>query len=80
MKTVRATDANRQFSSVLKKVSQGEEFVIVSRGKPVATITPAGTSDTTRIAVRKSLFKRLRRQKPSGARAWRRGELYEHKS
>ncbi|MEI6703530.1 MAG: type II toxin-antitoxin system prevent-host-death family antitoxin, partial [Deltaproteobacteria bacterium] len=40
MQTLRATDANRQLSNVLKQVSQGEEFLVISRGKPVATILP----------------------------------------
>ena len=77
MKTVRATDANRNFSGVLKEVSQGEEFVVVSRGKPVATISPARTSDHSRIAARTMLVKRLRQQKTTGARTWTRDELYE---
>ncbi len=77
MKTVRATDANRQFSSVLKRVSQGEEFVVISRGKPVATITAAKTSDRARRTARTQLLKRLRKQKPTGGRAWTRDELYE---
>ena len=77
MKTVSATDANRQFSSVLKQVSQGEEFLVVSHGKPVATITPARTSDHSRDAARTILLKRLRKQKPTCARTWTRNELYE---
>ena len=40
MRTVTAADANRQFSSVLREVSQGETFTVVSRGRPVATISP----------------------------------------
>ena len=33
MRTVTAADANRQFSSVLREVSQGETFTVVSRGR-----------------------------------------------
>ncbi len=40
MQTVRAVDANRQFSGVLKQVSQGEEFLVISRGKPAAFPVP----------------------------------------
>lgn len=80
MKTVRATDANRQFSSVLKKVSQGEEFIVVSRGKPVATIAPVRTTDRSRKAARKHLLERLRKQKPAGPRTWKRDELYHRGS
>lgn len=80
MRTVRATDANRQFSSVLKKVSQGEEFLIVSRGKPVATIAPARVSEKARLASLNILMKRLRVQKAVGARNWTREELYNRNS
>jgi len=59
MRTVRATEANRQFSSVLKQVTQGEEFLIVSRGKPVATLSPVKMSGKTRLAARDLLLKRL---------------------
>ena len=79
MRTVRATDANRQFSSVLKRVTQGEEFLIVSRGKPVATISPVKISGKARLAARDVLLKRLRGQKPSGVRNWIRDELYERR-
>lgn len=77
MRTIRATDANRQFSSVLKQVTQGEEVLIVSRGKPVATISPVKVSGKARLAARNLLLKRLRGQKPSGSRNWTRNELYD---
>jgi prevent-host-death family protein len=78
MQTVRAVDANRQFSSVLKKVSQGEEFLVVSRGKPVATISPVKKADNSHVAARGMLLERLRNQEPTGIRNWTRDELYEH--
>jgi prevent-host-death family protein len=77
MQTVRAVDANRQFSSVLKQVSQGEEFLVVSRGKPVATISPVRKADNAHVAARGMLLERLRNQEPSGVRSWIRDELYE---
>lgn len=77
MQTVRAVDANRQFSSVLKQVSQGEEFLVVSRGKPVATILPFKKADNIHIAARDLLLERLRNQEPTGVRTWTRDELYE---
>jgi prevent-host-death family protein len=48
MRTVTAADANRQFSSVLREVSQGETFTVVSRGRPVATIAPASADHAQR--------------------------------
>ena len=77
MQTVRAVDAKRQFSSVLKRVSQGEEFLVISRGKPVATILPVRKADNAHVAARGMLLDRLSKQELSGVRNWTRDELYE---
>ena len=77
MQTLRATDANRQLSSVLRQVAQGEEFLVVSRGKPVATILPVKKTDTSHRAARNLLLKRLSTQEVTGTRSWTRDELYE---
>lgn len=77
MQTVRAVDANRHFSNILKQVSQGEEFLVISRGKPVATIAPVRSSDKAHVAARSMLLERLASQEPTGVRNWTRDELYE---
>ena len=77
MQTVRAVDANRHFSSVLKQVAQGEEFLVISRGKPVATIAPVKKIDSSHIAARTLLLDRLSSQESTGVRSWSRDELYE---
>ena len=77
MQTVRAVDANRHFSNILKQVSQGEEFIVISRGKPVATIAPVRKADSSCLAARKLLLGRLAGQESTGARTWTREELYE---
>lgn len=77
MKTVTAADANRQFSTVLQRVSRGEVFTVVSRGKPVATIAPVGSRRKQQESARFRLVERLRQQKASGERRWSRNELYE---
>jgi prevent-host-death family protein len=77
MRTVTAGDANRQFSSVLREVAQGEVFTVLSRGKPVATIAPARSNDHQRLSAKRGLLERLRRQKPAGTRDWSRDQLYE---
>lgn len=77
MKTVSASDANRQFSSLLRKVARGTSFTVLSRGKPVATIGPAQIEQPSRDAARDLLLKRLKRQAASGKREWVRDELYE---
>ena len=78
MKTVTAANANRQFSSVLRDVRQGEIFTVVSRGKPVATIAPVKSADAQRRAAKSALIERLRKQEASGGRNWTRDELYDH--
>lgn len=77
MKTVTASDANRQFSSILRDVSRGEVITVTSRGRPVAMITPAPVGGHRHEAARQRLLERLCQQKTTGARNWSRDELYE---
>lgn len=77
MKTISAGDANRHFSNVLRDVAAGEVVTVLSRGKPVATISPARCGGSEREAARRELLERLRQQTASGARNWTRDELYE---
>ncbi len=77
MKIVTAAEANRQFSRVLRDIGQGEVFTVLSRGKAVATITPAKSADARRDAAKAALLDRLRKREASGERNWTRDELYE---
>lgn len=77
MRTVTAADANRQFSSVLREVAQGETYTVVSRGKPVATIAPANPNAARRDNAKANLLARLHKQEATGQRNWSRDELYE---
>lgn len=78
MKTVTAAEANRQFSSVLREVAQGERVMITSRGKPVATIEPVRRRHTSRPgAAKRRLLDHLATVKPVGVRDWARDELYD---
>ena len=76
MKTISAREANRHFSNLLREVSSGEGITILSRGKPVATISPASIDRPQKNAARLSLLKRLDKQNVSGSRNWTRDELY----
>jgi len=54
MKQLSATDASRRFSEVLDDVErEGESYVVVRHGRPVATIGPAngGTGRALRMAL-----------------------------
>lgn len=77
MKTVSASDANRQFSALLQEVSHGGEITITSHGKPVARMSPAKAARHGREVARKRLIERLRRQGGTGVRTWSREDLYE---
>ena len=76
MKTVTAADANRQFSSVLREATEGEEFTIMSRGRPVAVIGPVNQHQDQRRAAKAALMYRLRAQASIATRNWTRDELY----
>lgn len=78
MKTVSNSDANRHFSRVIRQVAEeGEEFVVLSRGRPVAVISPFKGDGRQRELARAALLERLHAQAPSGRRAWTRDELYD---
>ena len=77
MKTISAREANRHFSSLLRQVSLGEVITILSRGKPVATISPASNDRTQKNAARLRLLNRLDKQNVSGSRNWTRDEIRE---
>ena len=76
MKTISAREANRHFSNLLRKVSSGEVITILSRGKPVTTISPASIDRPQKNAAMHRLLKRLDKQNVSGSRNWTRDELY----
>lgn len=78
MKSVSAAEANRHFSSLLREVSRGARITVTSRGKPVATITATDQVESReRAAARRSLLSRLSATPVTGARHWRRDELYD---
>ncbi len=77
MKAISAADANRHFSSVLRIVAAGEEVTVLSRGKPVAKISPIRSDQPARQSAKQTLLARLREQAPTGTRDWARSDLYE---
>lgn len=75
---VSAADANRSFSSLLRRVREGRSVVVTSHGKPVAKIVPIGEHED-RIAqgARTALFTRLRGEPVIDVGHWTRAEFYE---
>lgn len=76
-KTVSASNANRNFSQLLREVKEGRTYVVTSHGRPVARIAPVDSNTTQREAAKAALLKRLRRQPIVNIGPWTRDELYE---
>ena len=77
METVTAQDANRHFSALLRKVQQGQEVLVTSRGTPVARMVPVTRDHSLRQAARAALLAHLSEQAAAGSRDWKRDEVYE---
>ena len=76
-KTISAAEANRKFSKVLREVQEGASYTVTSHGRPVARIAPLAADQGARNRARKSLFRRLRRERGVQVGPWKREDLYE---
>lgn len=74
---ISAADANRRFSQLLRKIRDGQSFIVTSHGKPVARIIPADQHDDVAAGARTALLTRLRKQSVVRVGRWTRDELYE---
>ena len=78
MKTITATEANRDFSKLLEEVSGGEIIAITKRGRVVATINPAPRAEDDIDAFKRAHLAELGARKPiPGLTRGTRDELYE---
>jgi prevent-host-death family protein len=75
-RSVSASEANRQFSRILREVSEGESYTVTSHGRPVARIVPADAVPD-RSAARKRLFDRLESQPAMNLGKFNRDEAYD---
>jgi len=75
--TITATEANREFSRILREVSDGQTYVVTSHGRPVAKIVPVNDENARRDAAKEALFARLRQKPYIDIGPWTRDELYE---
>lgn len=79
-RAISASDANRQFSGILRDVKRGDSFVVVSRGTPVARIVPVEHDDAKRLAAREALrehWRQLDKEPMVLVEPWTRDELYD---
>jgi prevent-host-death family protein len=75
--TITAAEANRNFSSILRRVREGQTFVVTSHGRPIAEIIPAEEESRAREIAKEALLARLERQPAIDIGHWTRDELYE---
>ena len=74
-RAISASEANQHFSELLREVSEGESFTVMSRGRPVARVTPVDRL-AEKHSVRRLLdFVSALPVRHSGD--WSRGDLYE---
>ncbi len=76
MKTVTATDANREFSKLLDRVTGGESIGITKRGRMVATINPVKPAADHAEAFKRTHLALLRAQPCIGVPRGTREDLY----
>jgi prevent-host-death family protein len=72
---ITASEANQHFSDMLRRVQQGESFVVTSRGRPVARVT--GFEKKTTPEGMRELLDWLETQPVRHAGPWKREDLYE---
>lgn len=77
MGSISASEANRNFSALLRRVQQGETMSITSRGRVVAEIAPPRVDKEARAEALRALLQRLRSQPPVVVGPFDRASLYE---
>ena len=75
-RAITASDANQRFSEMLRAVQRGETFVVTSRGRPVAKVTPVDDLDGQARKI-DALLNRLESMPIRIVEDWTRDELYE---
>lgn len=74
-RAISASDANQRFSELLREVSEGESFTVMSRGRAVARVLPVDREQEQRSIARLLAFVSGLPVRHSGN--WSRGDLYE---
>jgi prevent-host-death family protein len=75
---ISAADANRRFSSLLRRVREGRSVIVTSHGKPVARIAPIDEAhNRAGQGARAVLLSRLRSEPVVDVGRWTRDQLYE---
>lgn len=76
-RTITASEANQRFSELLRKVQNGESFVVTSRGRLVARVTPVAPELKEQAERGEKLLTYLKSLPRRQAYGWKREDLYE---
>lgn len=74
-RAISASEANQQFSRVLREVADGESYTVTSRGKPVARIVPP--EKPVRGEALNALLDEWAKEPIRYSGPWTRDDLYE---
>ena len=79
MRTVSLMTANQKFSTLVREVERGQDFLITRRGRPVAKLIPHTAdkaADPEWAAAHERMMARLKRGASLGGLRIKRAELY----
>ena len=74
-RAITATEANQRFSQILREVSEGASFTVLSRGRPVARMIPFEDVERRNSIAR--LLASVTKLPVRHAGDWSRSNLYE---
>ena len=74
-RAITASEANQRFSEMLREVAEGDSFTVLSRGRPVARVTPVDREDQKRRIERLLAYVETLPLRYAGP--WNRQELYD---
>lgn len=74
---ISASDANRNFSRLLREVRDGHSYVITNHGVPVAKVTPLDRDLQSRRNQRDAYMAELRARPVQNLPRWSREQLYD---
>lgn len=76
-RTIKASEANQRFSEMLRQVQAGDSFVVLSRGRPVARVTPVDPKLQEQAERVRALSRKFKERPRLQAYGWKREDLYD---
>jgi len=75
MITMTESQARKNFPKIMEEISHGNVVTILSKGKPIASVTPIPQKTDRKLAEEK-LYNHMSKIKSTGIEKWTREELY----